>query len=201
MYSKNDYRYYLEHRLMESDDYLAHYGVKGMKWHKHKSGVKDWLKSQFSLNTPIAQNTKVVDNVQSKNKKMQSTGRDVNNILVGSIRRQNKPLNRLKRTAKMFTTREPSLEERKLNNMRKNANATANNKTAHGRIDHIAKKAAYNTELKNYADSQKPKKRKKKQTIETLNTHKRSKKEAKWNKEMQSYGKEYLASQNKKKRR
>lgn len=35
MYSKNDYRYYLEHRLAESDDYLAHYGVKGMKWKKH----------------------------------------------------------------------------------------------------------------------------------------------------------------------
>ena len=34
MYSKNDYRYYLEHRLAESDDYLAHYGVKGMKWKK-----------------------------------------------------------------------------------------------------------------------------------------------------------------------
>lgn len=38
MYSKNDYRYYLEHRLEESDDYLAHYGVKGMKWKKHKRG-------------------------------------------------------------------------------------------------------------------------------------------------------------------
>lgn len=36
MYSRNDYRYYLEHRLEESDDYLAHYGVKGMKWKKHK---------------------------------------------------------------------------------------------------------------------------------------------------------------------
>ena len=35
MYSKNDYRYYLEHRLEESDDYLAHYGVKGMKWRRH----------------------------------------------------------------------------------------------------------------------------------------------------------------------
>ena len=35
MYSKNDYRYYLEHRLAESDDYLAHYGVKGMKWKHH----------------------------------------------------------------------------------------------------------------------------------------------------------------------
>lgn len=37
MYSKNDYRNYLEHRLMESDDFLAHYGVKGMKWRKRKN--------------------------------------------------------------------------------------------------------------------------------------------------------------------
>ena len=35
MYSKNDYRYYREARLVHSDDFLAHYGVKGMKWHKH----------------------------------------------------------------------------------------------------------------------------------------------------------------------
>ena len=40
MYSKNDYRYYLENQLMHSDDYLAHYGVKGMKWKQHKVGVK-----------------------------------------------------------------------------------------------------------------------------------------------------------------
>lgn len=37
MYGKNDYRYYLEHRLVESDDCLAHYGVKGMQWHKKKA--------------------------------------------------------------------------------------------------------------------------------------------------------------------
>lgn len=37
MYSKNDYRYYLEHRLFNSDDYLAHYGIKGMKWNKRKT--------------------------------------------------------------------------------------------------------------------------------------------------------------------
>lgn len=36
MYSKNDYRYYLENQLIHSDDYLAHYGVKGMKWKNHK---------------------------------------------------------------------------------------------------------------------------------------------------------------------
>lgn len=32
MYSKNDYRYYLENQLMHSDDFLAHYGVQGMHW-------------------------------------------------------------------------------------------------------------------------------------------------------------------------
>lgn len=36
MYSKNDYRYYLENQLSHSDDFLAHYGVKGMKWKVHK---------------------------------------------------------------------------------------------------------------------------------------------------------------------
>lgn len=35
MYSKNDYRYYLEHRMAE-ENYLAHYGVKGMKWRNRR---------------------------------------------------------------------------------------------------------------------------------------------------------------------
>ena len=43
MYSKNDYRYYLEHRMAE-ENYLAHYGVKGMKWHKHIKGEIDNIK-------------------------------------------------------------------------------------------------------------------------------------------------------------
>lgn len=38
MYSKNDYRYYLENQLIHSDDFLAHYGVKGMKWRQHLKG-------------------------------------------------------------------------------------------------------------------------------------------------------------------
>lgn len=41
MYSRNDYRYYLENRLMHSDDFLAHYGVKGMKWKHHKNGLSN----------------------------------------------------------------------------------------------------------------------------------------------------------------
>lgn len=42
MYSKNDYRYYLENQLAHSDDFLAHYGVKGMKWKQH-------LKSKYDV--------------------------------------------------------------------------------------------------------------------------------------------------------
>lgn len=42
MYSKNDYRYYLENQLVHSDDFLAHYGVKGMKWKQHiKRGANE----------------------------------------------------------------------------------------------------------------------------------------------------------------
>ena len=43
MYSKNDYRYYLENQLAHSDDFLAHYGVKGMKWKQHKKGLEDLI--------------------------------------------------------------------------------------------------------------------------------------------------------------
>lgn len=42
MYSKNDYRYYLEDQLYHSDDFLAHYGIKGMKWKQHKSPFRTY---------------------------------------------------------------------------------------------------------------------------------------------------------------
>lgn len=51
MYSRNDYRYYLENRLMHSDDFLAHYGVKGMKWHKKKEYVKG---DSYTINSSIS---------------------------------------------------------------------------------------------------------------------------------------------------
>lgn len=53
MYSKNDYRYYLEHRIVE-DNYLAHYGVKGMKWKQH-------LKKKFDQNFDVYKGTKSFD--------------------------------------------------------------------------------------------------------------------------------------------
>lgn len=67
MYSKNDYRYYLEHQLMMSDDYLAHYGVMGMKWgvrndnriaklsSRHSKNDIKIAKYQSKLNTTSAQ--------------------------------------------------------------------------------------------------------------------------------------------------
>lgn len=51
MYSKNDYRYYREHRLMHSEDFLAHYGVKGMKWRKHKQSSYDPNSQTWTHNT------------------------------------------------------------------------------------------------------------------------------------------------------
>ena len=44
MYSRNDYRYYLERRLAASDDFLAHYGVKGMRKGKHLPQVLERLR-------------------------------------------------------------------------------------------------------------------------------------------------------------
>lgn len=177
MYSKNDYRYYLESRLSDSDDFLAHYGVKGMKWKHHLKKAANSI-GEFIHPSP----TVTFDDgstVKLNNKTRSRTG---------------------KLTKKKLSTREPSLEERRLNTMRKNANSSSGNKTAHGRIDHIAKKAAYNTAVKQHADSQQPRK-KKNVKIETLNTHKRTKKESDWNKEMQSYGREYLSNQNKSKKK
>ena len=45
MYSNNDYRYYLENQLYHSDDFLAHYGVKGMKWKQRLAGVNEVKRS------------------------------------------------------------------------------------------------------------------------------------------------------------
>ena len=54
MYSKNDYRYYLEDQLIHSDDFLAHYGVKGMKWKQH-------LKKKFDQNFNVYKDSKSFD--------------------------------------------------------------------------------------------------------------------------------------------
>lgn len=135
MYSKNDYRYYLEHRLEESDDYLAHYGVKGMKWKHHLKRAANSIGEFFHPKPTITFDSPTVYS---------------NNELV---RAAQKSANKAK-----------------------------------------------------YAENDKKRRKKKlapknqKITVITSPKRKRSKKEAKWNKEMQGYGKEILASQNKKRR-
>lgn len=41
MYSNNDFRYY------KGGDYLAHYGVKGMKWKKHRNAHQQQMSDQY----------------------------------------------------------------------------------------------------------------------------------------------------------
>lgn len=62
MYSKNDYRYYLENQLMHSDDFLAHYGVKGMKWKKRKKKYEYIDMNDVSLNDPRVSTPHQIEN-------------------------------------------------------------------------------------------------------------------------------------------
>lgn len=45
MYSNNDFRYY------KGGDYLAHYGKKGMKWHKHLKATTNWWDTNVTGST------------------------------------------------------------------------------------------------------------------------------------------------------
>ena len=151
MYSKNDYRYYLEHRMAE-DNYLAHYGVKGMKWKHHKKKL-------------------------STNELRESEHAQVDawNARVRETKGKMDPVEAIGRTSALYTTakmREESYPQAKvkkvINKVKKSKNPLA----------------PKNQKVEIITDKKK----------------KRTKREAKWNKEMQNYGKEILAEQNKKKR-
>lgn len=169
MYSKNDYRYYLEHRLEESDDYLAHYGVKGMKWRKHKvnrTDGTDWIRSAYDPKHSVGG----IHGLENLARHLPHAARSEAEY----VKEQRKPINRLKRAIR---------PKRK-------------------KIEVISFKDQRTGKEYKQQKPSKPKVRKSARvTVVTDSKRKRSKKEAKWNKEMQSYGKEYLASQNKKKRR
>ena len=77
MHSRNDYRYYLEHQLMMSGDFLAHYGVKGMKWHKKKA---------YDESTDT--NTYMTLGVGGSNTKLVKYGRDQKKADMRADRRQ-----------------------------------------------------------------------------------------------------------------
>ena len=99
MYSKNDYRYYLEHRMAE-ENYLAHYGIRGMKWRKRKASVEitdlknertgevyksSKKPSKKKLFVPKNQKVEIVTNKKKKrskreakwNRQMQQYGREI----------------------------------------------------------------------------------------------------------------------------
>ena len=96
MYSKNDYRYYLEHQLMYSDDYLAHYGVKGMKWKKRKG--RDILRKlsgadDFERNMYLTFGKEHAEGIAHRTKR---AAEKTNSAMLKSIKKQNSPMHRLK---------------------------------------------------------------------------------------------------------
>lgn len=58
-YGNNDFRDYL--RQSKEEDYLCHWGVKGMKWGKHKAKI-DY----------IANNEREINRLEKKNKELQA---------------------------------------------------------------------------------------------------------------------------------
>ena len=73
MYNKNDYRYYLEHQLMYSDDYLAHYGVIGMKWGvRHDERRASLMSKKDANNAKIANYQKKLNTVGAQKRAAKS---------------------------------------------------------------------------------------------------------------------------------
>lgn len=133
MYSKNDYRYYLEHQLEKSDDYLAHYGVKGMKWKKHKNGGRDILRKlsgadDFERSMYLASGKEHAEGITYN---AQRAAEKTNSAMLKSIKKQNSPMHRLKEGLKP-----------------KNQKVEVITSPKHKRSK---KEAAWNNEMKGYA--------------------------------------------------
>ena len=196
MYSKNDYRYYLENQLIHSDDFLAHYGVKGMKWKHHKK-----LSNSLLNNMEIAMyDTAIIGKSNSTPAKARNEKRkhSLNNTYDANYKGRMR--------TKQFKGESSEYSRESEYNSKKNNFPSSTLKSKKQKVEV--------TELKNtktgekYKTSKSPSKKSKnplapknqKVEIITDKKKKRTKKEAKWNKEMQNYGKEILAEQNKKKR-
>ena len=119
MYSNNDYRYYLEHRLAESDDFLAHYGVKGMKWKNHKSPGELLRNAAQGVENHVRDN-QIYNNQQEYNrydKKIKKTEKK----LEKKLKKIDKKTKKIKKNAEKRMSkpkRERSKYEKKINNLK-----------------------------------------------------------------------------------
>ena len=130
MYSNNDYRYYLEHQLVESDDFLAHYGVKGMKWKDHNYVIDPRLRERMAkglgtgglgINRPRGASNPIL-NRQRRSRLLRGVGRQTQrNInragrnLKRSVNRFERRGNRSLRRAERSINRGINKAERKIN--------------------------------------------------------------------------------------
>lgn len=170
MYSRNDYRYYLENRLMHSDDFLAHYGVKGMKWKHHKLGVKELntviMRDQEAFYTPNGVDAR---RALRQGKKAQKA---YDKTLLGKADKKTNGL----ATApyRILRNKSRAKAEAKAREKRRNSNVII-------------------TERKNQKTGEKTTRNPKVEIVTSKDyKKKRSKRESKWNRKMQNYGREAL---------
>ena len=112
MYSRNDYRYYLENRLIHSNDFLAHYGVKGMKWHKKKDGYdeSDLLDSEVTIRSGSGETTYNTYGRLTKNADKRADRKQMRKL----IRQQNKlKWNKKKSLAKNIESNKRTFKKRR----------------------------------------------------------------------------------------
>lgn len=122
MYSKNDYRYYIERQCMESDDFLMHYGVKGMKWKKHKyAGVSGWLSAKKA--SKEANISKSVDAVKRKASRLGSAAKSE---FASARRTANRELGEAKRSAASAANKAKRTVNRELRDAKRTAKAASN---------------------------------------------------------------------------
>ena len=201
MYSKNDYRYYLEHRMAE-ENYLAHYGVKGMKWKVHKINYNtgDTSGRGFEIsNNSTRQSYGIHYATYNKGKGKALVYTKQNPQEKNSGKFVDKTKGRLNTFGdKSYKEVTLDLSKKKKKKLKlKNPLAPKNQKVEVTDLKNEKTGEVYKSSKKKTKKSKNPL-APKNQKVEVITNKKkkRSKREAKWNKQMQNYGKEILSEKN-----